>query len=429
MKQTVTSLKGKVRFAFKDSIKSLQEFPRKESLVFLHFSFGGDRLKYSTGYKSSYSNWNFEKQRIKNTKAGILNADEVNEYLGNLESFINKEFSKLIAEQSEINKDVLRKILDQYTNKNIKQEVKELTFLQFTEHFFSVKEKDIQAVTLRSYKQTVKLLNSFSIATKQRLDFQTFDKNFYNNFTGFLEKNSYKINTIAKHIKNLKSILNYALLEGVSVNERFKARDFKAKTEQTVAIYLDSTEIEKIHKKDLSNYGNLEIARDIFLIGCYTGQRVSDYNGLTCEDIVTIKDIRYFEIKQKKTQRTVHCPLTKEINEILSRYNGCPPKKVPEQKINEYIKDIGQMVGIDEKVYIMEIIEGKIVKKPISKYKLIGTHTARRSFCTNMYRKKMPVYDIMLFSGHTTEKEFYKYIRISKQDRATQIANSGFFNL
>jgi predicted metal-dependent RNase len=65
----------------------------------------------------------------------------------------------------------------------------------------------------------------------------------------------------------------------------------------------------------------------------------------------------------------------------------------------------------------------------ILKYELIKSHTARRSFCTNKYKAGMSVFDIMLFSGHTTEKEFYKYIRIKDQERASHIVKSGFFNV
>ena len=59
---------------------------------------------------------------------------------------------------------------------------------------------------------------------------------------------------------------------------------------------------------------------------------------------------------------------------------------------------------------------------------MIGTHTARRSFCTNAYLSKMPVIDIMALSGHTTEKEFYNYIKVTPQERAVKIADSAFFN-
>ncbi len=428
--RTINNLKGKVRFAFKDSIKDLKKSPKKESLIFLHFSYGGKRLKYSTGYKSCYSDWNFEKQRIKTTKAGILNADEVNEFLSNLEVFINKQFSRLIAEGEEIEKAKLRGLLDQFTNKNKEiTKVSDFYFLQYCEYFFDLKEKEIKAVTLRSYKQTVRLLKEYSSDNNDELNFLKFDKRFYNNFTHYLKKNSYRINTIGKHIGNLKSILRSAELDDIKVNRRYKERDFKVKSESTKAIYLDPIEIESLRKKDLRKYKDLQRARDIFLIGYYTGQRVSDYNGLTRDDIVNIDGVEYFEIKQRKTGKLVHCPVTKEIKEIMERYNDSPPPKMPDQKINEYIKQVGQMANINEDIFIEYIEEGKKKKKPVKKHDLIATHTARRSFCTNYYRKNMPIYDIMYFSGHSTEKEFYKYIRISKQDRATHIATSGFFNL
>ena len=114
---------------------------------------------------------------------------------------------------------------------------------------------------------------------------------------------------------------------------------------------------------------------------------------------------------------------------ILSKYNNNPPPKMNEQDINEFIKEVGRKVGINEKV-ISNYTKGGVQKADaIMKYKLIGTHTARRSFCTNMYRKGMAIYDIMHFSGHSTEREFYKYIRIEKEQKAIKIAQSGFFNL
>ncbi|TVZ26793.1 site-specific recombinase XerD [Gillisia sp. Hel_I_86] len=429
--RTIKNLKGKVRFAFKESIKNLKESPKKESLIFLHFSYGGGkRFKYSTGYKSCYNDWNYEKQRIKTTKAGILNADEVNEYFSNLEIYINKQFSRLIAEGEVIKKSQLRNLLDEFTNKNTSlSKSSDLNFLQFTDYFFSLKEKEIKIVTLRTYKQTVRLLKEYSAKKNEELNFLKFDKAFYNNFTHYLKERSYKVNTIGKHIGNLKTILKSAEYEGIQVNQRFKARDFKAKSELTKAIYLNPKEIESIRNKDLSKYDNLERARDIFLIGYYTGQRVSDYNGLTRDDIVNIDGVYYFEIKQKKTGKLVHCPITVEIREIMKRYGDNPPPKMPDQKINEYIKQVGQMVNINDKIFMDYIENGKKKKKPESKFNLIATHTARRSFCTNKYREKMSIYDIMYFSGHSTEKEFRKYIRISKQDRATHIATSGFFNL
>ena len=60
---------------------------------------------------------------------------------------------------------------------------------------------------------------------------------------------------------------------------------------------------------------------------------------------------------------------------------------------------------------------------------MMESHTARRSFCTNMYLKSMSIDDIMHFSAHKTEKEFLKYIRITSDERTQNILSKGYFNV
>jgi integrase len=114
------------------------------------------------------------------------------------------------------------------------------------------------------------------------------------------------------------------------------------------------------------------------------------------------------------------------------RHNGLPPKRIPDKDINDYIKQIGQMLDLDSlnKMIKCEYTKaGKEVVEILPKHQLIKSHTARRSFATNMYKAGMNVYDIMLFTGHTTEKEFYKYIRIKDEERVSHVLKSGFFNV
>ena len=65
--------------------------------------------------------------------------------------------------------------------------------------------------------------------------------------------------------------------------------------------------------------------------------------------------------------------------------------------------------------------------KRVPKYQLIKTHTARRSFCTNAYKAGMDCLDIMALSGHTTEKSFLRYIKVTQEERARRIAGAWFF--
>ena len=430
----VERTKGTIRFAFKVSKTKLEENKNLQSLIFLFFSYGKNRFKYSTGYKACFNDWDFKKQRIKN-KVGIENKDKINEHLSMLETYLYKEHANLLNESKNVSNELLKYKLDVFTNKIIpNQEINtNLSFFDVIDKYIKEKKSNISIITVRSYKQTKKRLEEYEKHYNKKLMFDYINISFYNEFNSFMEGKNYALNTIGKHIKNLKTFLNYALAEGYSNSQKFKSKDFKVLKEITTEIYLTDAEIEQMFQKDLSKYPELEHARDVFLIGYYTGQRISDYNNLSENDIVEIDDIQYFKIKQRKNRkylREVLCPITKEMREIMSkRHNNKPPKKIAESYLNDYIKQVGQMLGWNNLVKCEHTKGGKTVIDMVPKYDLIKSHTSRRSFCTNKYKAGMMIYDIMLFSGHSTEKEFYKYIRIKDEQRASHIVKSGFFNV
>lgn len=88
MNKGVERTKGTIRYAFKVSKTKLEENKSLQSVIFLFFSYGKNRFKYSTGYKACFSDWDFKKQRIKN-KVGIEGKDKINEVLSDLENYLN----------------------------------------------------------------------------------------------------------------------------------------------------------------------------------------------------------------------------------------------------------------------------------------------------------------------------------------------------
>lgn len=424
---------GSVRYAFKDSIKVLQKNQKKESLIYLHFTFGKDKFKYSTGYKSCLANWDLKKQRIRNISS-ILNRDDINTDLDLWEKEIKRRYSELSKENElVVTSKMLKRELDIITKKITEQGSKELSFFDVIDAFIEQKGNQISVITKRSYKQTKKRLEAYEEHYKEVLTFDAIDIVFYNKFNAFMEEKNFALNTIGKHIKSIKTFMNHALNEGYTTNAKFKNQNFKVKKEITTEIYLTEKEIAAMHKKDLSKYPEMSHARDIFLIGCYTGQRISDYNKLTENDIITKDGVQYFKFKQHKNRkfsREVMCPITKEIREIMEkRHEGKPPKPMQEPTINLKLKDLGELLEMTELIKCEYTKGGEHKLEMIPKCQLIKTHTARRSFCTNKYKAGMSIFDIMLFSGHSTEKEFYKYIRIKDEERAAHIVKSGFFNV
>jgi len=433
MEKSIKNNSGVVRFAFKETNVNMERDKKRVSPINLVFSYKGKKFKYSTGYKACYEDWDFSKQRIKANKSLLINAREVNNLLNLIETSLSKEYSKYISEQVLVTNELLKSFLDNLLNKKIIEVKPELTdtFFEFAYNHLNDKKRSVTKATFYSYRQTLIKLETYSKHYKLIITFDSFDKKFVNSFNTFLQEHyNHKQNSISKHFKNLKTYLIEASNRGFIKNTAFVIKDFFSPTENTTAIYLDEKELKKMYDEDLTDNPTMELARDIFLIGCYIGQRVGDYNGLTKDDIVTIKGISFFKIKQSKTKTDVLCPITKEISEIMRlRYNNLPPKKLNEPDINDNIKDLGKRLGFTKKIKCEFTQGGKKIVQMVPKYDLIMTHTARRSFCTNMYLKKMPVYDIMLFSGHKTEREFYKYIKIKDEERAQYIAGKGYFNI
>ena len=429
MTKTIKLTSGTAKYRLKEPNS------KKETSIILDYSFGrNNRIKFSTGYKVNPKYWDDSNQRIRAIST-IENRESVNADLANYLAEFVKEISDL-DEIERTNKSVLKSLLQKIIRGEHKDVLLPKTFFQYADSFIQRKESQsksirstkLSPVTVRSYKQTVNRLRDFNNELGYSLDFNTIDLNFYYEFVKFLEQNNYTTNTIGKHIKNLKTILNSATEEGYNSNLKYKHREFKALSEDTVSIYLTEDEIEAIYNVDLSKTKDWELARDIFLVGYYTGQRVSDYNPIQKEQIKRFQGTEVIEFKQRKTGKKLFVPLHPKLKKIFQeRYNGNPPPELNAPDINEFIKEVGRKAKIDAQISLQKEMNGKIAIDTVPKYSLIQSHTARRSFCTNAYLSKMPVIDIMAISGHSTEREFYKYIKVTPQERAVKIADSKFF--
>jgi hypothetical protein len=101
---------------------------------------------------------------------------------------------------------------------------------------------------------------------------------FYNSFTSFLTVDQkLAVNTIGRMIRALKTLLNEATEYGYNTNMDFRKKKFKGASEEVDKIYLNLKELEILQNIDLSKKPSYERVRDLFLIGCYTGLRFSDF--------------------------------------------------------------------------------------------------------------------------------------------------------
>ena len=316
------------------------------------------------------------------------------------------------------------------------EEARRVTFMQYYAQFLEdmrsgkrTNERGVKYAyqTIKHFNQGYNKLVKYSKTRRRAIDWDDIDLAFYKDYTRFLRLEGYSVNTIGTRIKELKTIIRNANEDEVTANSIYQNRKFKATEVDVDSVYITEEEMKMIQDADLSGFPKgYEWARDIFSVGVYTAQRVSDYNNISKGNILEIHGKSFVEVKQKKTGRRVLIPCKSELIRILEKYENELPK-LSDQKINEYIKEVAKVAGLTELVKITTTKGGKKEEKHIPKYMLIHTHTARRTGATWMYLSGMDKFDIMKITGHSSVKLLDKYIKASELDSVRRIADYKYF--
>jgi integrase len=394
-----------------------------------------DRLRGATKSKILPKFWDERNQKVRSVASASTIKDSINSKLSEFDSFVFEKINDYKTYDNTQVTKLLKDDIDIFFGKKIVVVKKELTFYPFIEKYIEQsKNRIIESTgakisdrTIHDYNRVKDLINDFEKENNYEITFDSITLEFYYAFVNYLEELDFSINTIGKFIKVLKMFMNRATEDGLNTNLTFRNNRFIKPTATSEQIYLNIEELDKIIALDLKDKPILDNARDLFIIGAFTGLRVSDFNGLTKENIFTYQNQRIFKITVKKTGKYLPIPLHPEVEKILAKNDGHPPKKMYAQKINDSLSTIGFEAEIKDNITISAIKGGKKTTKILSKYDLIKNHTARRSFCTNAYIAGMPEIDIMAISGHTSLKTFRNYIKITDDERAVKIAENPFF--
>jgi integrase len=397
-----------------------KENAKTPTLIYLFFTFNKSRLKYSTGEKVPPKYWNFEKQRVKLIRE-FTQAESINHLLDKLDGDVSNCYRDLLIEGATPTPELLRVRLNEVLKKE-DSSTKDLA--DFAEKVLEASNR--KEGTKRAIRQTIRNLKEFKTSTGKSLHFDAVDLDFYDSYLEYAKGLDYSQNTIGTHIKNIKVFMREAFERGLTKNLSFRSKRFKKLEEESTSIYLNKKELETIKGLDLSKNPRLDRIRDLFMVGCYTGLRFSDLTQLKIENINTER--RVIKVRTQKTDETVVIPIKKIVGEIIDKYEGHLPTSISNEKMNEYLKELGKEAKLHDKVEIIMTKGGERKREVLKKHDLITVHTARRSFATNGYLEGVPTISLMKITGHRTEKSFLKYIKISQEDNAIKLINHPFFN-
>lgn len=275
-------------------------------------------------------------------------------------------------------------------------------------------------------------------------------KTLVDRYIGYLEEIGYMRNTLDKHISIFHTIVAAAEQEGIHTNHLAKLV-IKSPTireqDMTKEIYLTKEELQALYDMPLEDFE--ETVRDVFLIGCYTAQRFSDYVNINESCIgTTAKGTKVIRLEQKKTKMKVVLPIIDEKLEILLKKYEYNVPNLWGESLNRTIKKICKRLSESvpslarKEKTLLTLPERRKEKEAQEKgeqlfeydshgnvykprWSLVCSHTARRTCITNMVLSgKWNLQQMMKISGHKKEETFNKYVKLSLDEIADDIATS-----
>lgn len=404
--------------------------------IYLRFKQGNSfDYEIKTDLQAPKNRWSKSKQEVLSTSK--LNTVKLNTKLKELKSHIIKEYEDSKTDGVLISTKWLREKTASFLNQETKDADidHKLFFVSYIDTFIKKSStrrtrnnQRLAERTIKHYKTTSRHIQSLEKKLNKRFMLTDIDLSFHHEFLTHLREDKHlRDSTISGYIDNLCLFCRNAENDGLKVCRDYKLRDFFSPSYETNDIYLNTEEINQIHNTLIENE-KLSNAKDWLIIGLYTGLRVSDLTKLTSGDM----EGDFIYKKTYKTKFPVIIPIHKHVREILEKRQGKFPKRISDQKLNDYIKEVCKIAGITTivegaKICPIEIEEDgkkKIIHRKVDgkypKYELVTTHTCRRSFATNLYGK-LETLTIMNITGHRTESQFLEYIKITPKEYAIKL--------
>lgn len=359
----------------------------KGYLFVIYYPSVEDRFKMSLREKVDPKMWDNKNQRVKPIHPHSLH---INNFLNTIKDHIDKIRLEYKTAGKRVTSMDLRKELNQRI-----YGVDEMFVAKFWPQW--LENKDIKPGTRRAYKNCL-------IQIEKRfpsLKFTDINKRWYDTY--LKSTTNLKTNYKYKILKVFKDVIHSAHVEGIHTNLFYQSSLYQLKTEAVDHIYLRLDDINKIYDfintsyntitkidKGIRNDDNrLRNAAIIFLIGCLSGQRHQTYSLLNKSMITISNDVKMISIMTAKTTTRVSIPLSAKLERLLDMDSH----HISQQKLNNYIKEVCKLCNIDH-------------------WDQVTSHTARRTFATNAVLAGIDISYIMKITGHKTEKEFRKYVKM-----------------
>jgi len=399
----------------------------EKTTIYAYASYDGYRLRISTDIRIPSKFWNNTKQRARELLE-FQDHESINHDLSKISEVLLAVYDKHKAEgviltpkqfKEEFRASKDTPIIDKKIN----------TFWDYFEDFVNFKRSEVKDV--RDYHNALrKHLTNVELKMKRPLTFRLLKEpkeQFVFNWERYLKfetlnskgEKGLSLNTVGKQNKNLKVFLNWCFDTGIY--ERFSLKALPTLMEEVDNIYLTESELDALMKLKLKDQKEMMV-RDLFIIGCETGMRFSDFTNLSQDQIQNGKIIYNPKKTAKYGKGKIIIPMSARFEKVYCQNNNQipDPGKISVTQFNKSIRALCQSAKINESKKIQREISGKTIIETRYRYDEVSSHTCRRTFCTLKFLKGMPAQAIMKFSGHSTERNFLKYLKLDAELTASK---------
>src|ERR1700744_4797819 len=288
----------------------LDRRPRRDgtSQICIQYCFSSDkRSLLPTGLSIPAKFWNKRLHRISlDLPPAFGQADMLNQQLQKMvrsaEDLITFALGQKLEDPVDFLKKAWRPDLDAITLASRAKEIAEapvepavnLDFFFQLDEYVKAKRRKVSAGMIRTYNVVKERLLAFQKNRKRPITFDSFNFNFYEDLVNYLTYEhthrrrkvvslGLKRNSVGTAIKQLRIFLRDRARR--KIIPAIDLTDFEILDEEADAIYLTVSEIRALYQVDLSSHPEWGRFRDMFVLGCFTGLRFSDYSGIKPEDI------------------------------------------------------------------------------------------------------------------------------------------------
>ena len=254
-----------------------------------------------------------------------------------------------------------------------------------------VQESDRKRSTKENLLTTITVLQEF----RPGLDFKDITYTLLRDFEVHLKEKGNSVNTIAKHLRQLRTLVNEAINQGYIPSDAYPFRKYKIKQEKGRKEFLTPDELKRLENLDVDK--KLRHVLDAFLFCCYTGLRYSDFCQLTPENIIRVNGKRWLHFKSVKTDVEIRLPLhllfEGKALAVLERYDIVTDfaKIGPNSEANKYLAQLATLARIR---------------------KHITYHTARHTCATLLVHQGVPITTVQKLLGHASVRTTEVYSEV-----------------